>query len=220
MSAVEGLGVAEASLQPYVIPITVVILIGLFAVQRSGTARVASFFGPIMVVFFSLIGILGILHIGDAPIVLMAFNPLNGLRFLFDNGATGFVTLGLVFLAVTGAEALYADMGHFGRKPIQTAWIFFVLPALLLNYLGQGALVIHEPAAVKDPFFLMVPGLGLDPLRGSLDGGDRHRQPGRDHGSFLAHPARRSSWGCCPEWRSCIRRRRLKDRSSCLGPTG
>ncbi len=164
LSAVEGLGVAEASLQPYIIPITVVILIGLFSVQRSGTARVATFFGPIMVVFFALIGFLGIIHIGDAPIVLTAFNPLNGLKFLFGNGATGFVTLGLVFLAVTGAEALYADMGHFGRKPIQTAWIFFVLPALLLNYLGQGALVMHEPAAVKDPFFLMVPGWALIPF--------------------------------------------------------
>ncbi len=164
LSAVEGLGVAETSLQPYVIPITVVILITLFAVQRSGTARVATFFGPVMVVFFTLIGGLGLFHIGDAPVILTAFNPLNGLRFLFGNGTAGFVTLGLVFLAVTGAEALYADMGHFGRKPIQFAWITLVLPALLLNYLGQGALVIHDPFAVKDPFYLMVPPWAVIPF--------------------------------------------------------
>ncbi len=164
LSAVEGLGVAEASLQPYVLPITVAVLITLFAVQRSGTARVASFFGPIMVVFFALIGALGLRHIADAPFILSAFNPVKGLVFLFGNGATGFVTLGLVFLAVTGAEALYADMGHFGRKPIQTAWTFFVLPALLLNYLGQGALVLHDPSTVRDPFFLMVPGWALIPF--------------------------------------------------------
>ena len=164
LSAVEGLGIAEESLVHYVLPITVVILVALFGVQRSGTAKVASFFGPIMVVFFTLIGALGLYHIADAPEVLSAFNPLHGLRFLFSNGTTGFVTLGLVFLAVTGAEALYADMGHFGRKPIQAAWVGFVLPALLLNYLGQGALVINTPATVKDPFFLMVPGWALIPF--------------------------------------------------------
>ncbi len=164
LSAVEGLGIAEAALKPYVIPITVVILITLFSVQRSGTARVATFFGPIMVVFFFIIGLLGLIHIADAPFILTAFNPLNGLFFLFGNGTAGFVTLGLVFLAVTGAEALYADMGHFGRKPIQTAWTLFVLPALLLNYLGQGALVLHDPAAIKDPFFLMVPAWALIPF--------------------------------------------------------
>ena len=163
LSAVEGLGVAQASLVPYILPITVVILIGLFSVQRSGTAKVATFFGPVMVLFFSLIGFLGVVHIADAPVVLQAINPLHGVRFLFGNGTAGFVTLGLVFLAVTGAEALYADMGHFGRKPIQVAWIFFVLPALLLNYLGQGALVIHDPAAVRDPFYLMVPNWALIP---------------------------------------------------------
>ena len=117
LSAVEGLGVAEQGLIPYVLPITVVILISLFAVQRTGTARVATFFGPIMLVFFGLIGVLGIWHIADAPVILQSFNPLWGLAFLFGNGASEFVTLGLVFLAVTGAEALYADMGHFGRKP-------------------------------------------------------------------------------------------------------
>ena len=164
LSAVEGLGVAEQGLIPYVLPITVVILLTLFAVQRSGTAKVATFFGPIMLVFFGLIGVLGVAHIFDAPTILHAFNPVRGIAFLFGNGSSGFVTLGLVFLAVTGAEALYADMGHFGRKPIQYAWIFFVLPALLLNYLGQGALVLKDQSAIKDPFFLMVPGWALIPF--------------------------------------------------------
>ena len=164
LSAVEGLGVAEKGLVPYILPITMVILITLFTVQSLGTAKVASFFGPIMVVFFTLIGVLGAMHIADAPVILTAFNPLKGLSFLFGNGATGFVTLGLVFLAVTGAEALYADMGHFGRLPIQLAWLFFVLPALLLNYLGQGAMVLRYPDTIRDPFFLMVPGWALIPF--------------------------------------------------------
>ena len=164
LSAVEGLGVAEAQLEPYVIPITVGILISLFLVQRGGTARVATFFGPIMLVFFTILGGLGLIHIADAPVILTAFNPINGLSFLVSNGAAGYVTLGLVFLAVTGAEALYADMGHFGRAPIQFAWAFFVLPALLLNYLGQGALVLHNPAAAKDPLFLMLPSWALLPF--------------------------------------------------------
>jgi KUP system potassium uptake protein len=164
LSAVEGLGVAEQGLIPYILPITVVILISLFTVQSFGTARVAAFFGPVMTVFFTVIGIAGLVHIFDAPIILTAFNPLNGLAFLFGNGATGFVTLGLVFLAVTGAEALYADMGHFGRMPIQLAWLFFVLPALLLNYLGQGALVLRYPETIKDPFYLMAPSWALIPF--------------------------------------------------------
>ncbi len=164
ISAVEGLGVAEKGLVPYVLPITAVILMGLFTVQKGGTARVAAFFGPIMLVFFALIGLLGLWHIADAPMILEAFNPVEGLAFLFGNGSAGFVTLGLVFLAVTGAEALYADMGHFGRSPIQYAWMLFVLPALLLNYLGQGALILNDQSALRDPFFLMVPAWGLIPF--------------------------------------------------------
>jgi KUP system potassium uptake protein len=142
----------------------VVILVSLFVVQSGGTARVASFFGPIMVVFFGLLGLMGVVHIADAPRILTAFNPILGLKFLFGHGATGFITLGLVFLAVTGAEALYADMGHFGRKPIQIAWLVFVLPSLVMNYLGQGAMVLNDPETVKDPFYLMVPAWALIPF--------------------------------------------------------
>ncbi|MBB4197434.1 potassium transporter Kup [Rhodoblastus sphagnicola] len=164
LSAVEGLNTASPAFQPYVLPISVVILVSLFVVQSGGTARVASFFGPIMVVFFGLLGLLGLTHIADAPRILTAFDPRMGLSFLFGHGAAGFITLGLVFLAVTGAEALYADMGHFGRKPIQIAWLFFVLPSLICNYLGQGALVLKDPEAVKDPFYLMSPQWALIPF--------------------------------------------------------
>ena len=164
LSAVEGLNVVSPVFKPYVLPIAVVILVGLFAVQKHGTARVATFFGPIMVVFFGLLAWLGLTHISDDPRILNAFNPTWGLSFLFGNGAAGFVTLGLVFLAVTGAEALYADMGHFGRRPIQIAWLVFVLPALVLNYLGQGALILKDPGAMKDPFYLMAPAWALIPF--------------------------------------------------------
>ncbi len=164
LSALEGLDLVTPVFDPYVLPITVLILVSLFFVQQSGTARVGTFFGPVMVVFFLTIGLLGILHIGDAPRILHAFNPLSGLHFLFSHGFLGFVVLGSVFLSVTGAEALYADMGHFGRFPIQVAWLTFVLPALMLNYLGQGALVLANPKAVDNPFFLLAPSWGLLPL--------------------------------------------------------
>jgi KUP system potassium uptake protein len=164
LSAIEGLELVTPIFSPYILPITILILVSLFWAQRRGTARVAAFFGPIMAVFFLVIGVLGAAHIGDAPRILLAFNPIHGLRFLFGHGLLGFVVLGSVFLAVTGAEALYADMGHFGRAPIQTAWILFVLPALSLNYLGQGALVLANPAAVDNPFFLLAPHWALLPL--------------------------------------------------------
>ena len=164
LSAVEGLNTASSAFQPYVLPIAVGILVSLFVVQSGGTAKVATYFGPIMVLFFGVIGALGVYHVADAPRVLSAFNPILGLKFLFGHGAAGFVTLGLVFLAVTGAEALYADMGHFGRKPIQLAWLFFVLPALVCNYLGQGALVLKDHSAVANPFYMMAPAWTLIPF--------------------------------------------------------
>jgi len=170
LSAVEGLDLVTeqfkdyVNFKEYVIPITMAILIALFWVQSHGTARVAAFFGPIMLIFFLVIGALGAIHIPDAPETLYAFNPLIGLRFLFNHGWLGFAVLGSVFLGVTGAEALYADMGHFGRLPIQAAWTFFVLPALLLNYLGQGALILSDASAVDNPFFRLAPEWGLLPL--------------------------------------------------------
>ena len=157
LSAVEGLDVAAPHLDDYVIGISIVILFLLFFVQSRGTATVARFFGPVMCIWFVVIGVVGIVHIAFNPAVLRAINPFYGVVFLVDHGAIGLVTLAAVFLAVTGAEALYADLGHFGRKPIESAWIIAVLPALTLNYLGQGALVLADPGALSNPFFLMYP---------------------------------------------------------------
>ena len=164
LSALEGLKQVDADLAPYVLPATVVILVLLFTAQSRGTAGVAAFFGPIMVVFFLVNAALGLFHIAAAWQILQALSPLPGVGFIFAHGAMGFVVLGSVFLAVTGAEALYADMGHFGRRPIQAAWLFMVLPALICNYLGQGALILTDPKAVANPFYLMAPSWALMPL--------------------------------------------------------
>jgi KUP system potassium uptake protein len=164
LSAVEGLKLATPALEHFVVPLTIFILVILFWVQSSGTARVASAFGPVMVVWFAVLSVLGLIHISDDPSVLTAINPWYGIQFLFLHGEIGLVTLGAVFLAVTGGEALYADLGHFGRKPIQTGWLFFVLPALLLNYFGQGALLLAQPSAIENPFYRMVPENMLVPL--------------------------------------------------------
>jgi KUP system potassium uptake protein len=166
LSAIEGLKVATPAFDPFIVALTVVILLALFAVQSHGTARVAAFFGPVMIVWFVVIGISGIMAIIGDPTVLSAFNPILGVGFLLGHGKIGLITLGAVFLAVTGAEALYADMGHFGRRPIQAAWFAFVLPALALNYLGQGALLIDNPKAIENPFFLLYPDWALLPMVG------------------------------------------------------
>ncbi len=164
LSAIEGIKLVTAALDPYVVPLTVLILLFLFAAQSRGTARVAAFFGPVMVVWFGVIAIASISPIIRQPEVLLALNPLYAVSFMLHHGIIGFVTLGAVFLAVTGAEALYADLGHFGKRPIQTAWLFIVLPSLALNYLGQAALVIADPKAVENPFFLMFPDWALIPM--------------------------------------------------------
>jgi KUP system potassium uptake protein len=166
LSAVEGLEVATPAFRPFVIPITILVLFGLFFVQRNGTAVVGAFFGPIMVLWFSTLAVLGLHNVIAHPAILTALNPMYGLDFLFSNKALALVAMGNVVLAVTGAEALYADMGHFGRKPIQRAWFAFVLPALVLNYFGQGALILVDPAAAQNPFFLSAPKWALYPLVG------------------------------------------------------
>jgi len=166
LSAIEGVRVATSMFDQYVVLATVVILIILFAVQSRGTASVAGWFGPIMVVWFVVIGLGGLSHMVGNPQVLAALNPIHGVAFLLNHGLVGFVTLGAVFLAVTGAEALYADLGHFGRKPIRTAWLGLVLPGLALNYFGQAALVLSDPKAIENPFFLLFPEWSLLPMVG------------------------------------------------------
>ena len=169
LSAVEGLTVVEAGFQPYVIPIAIGILVALFTIQAHGTARVGALFGPVMLTYFAVLAILGITHIVKHPGIFAALNPLYAIQFFVDSRWEAFLAMGSVVLAVTGAEALYADMGHFGRKPIRVGWMFFVLPALMLNYLGQGTMILAmEPAqaaqVVKNPFFFLAPEMLRLPL--------------------------------------------------------
>ncbi len=164
LSAVEGLEIAAPALHAYVIPVTVLLLVGLFSMQRIGTGSVGSIFGWVMLVWFVTLAVLGVVQICKAPEVIRAINPVYGWRFLAANGLNGFHQLGAVFLVLTGVEALYADMGHFGKKPIRAAWFGLVLPALFLNYLGQGALVLGNPAAAENPFFRLAPEWALYPL--------------------------------------------------------
>src|ERR1700687_4495719 len=164
LSAIEGIKLGTVALDPYVVPWAVLILVVLFAAQSRGTARVAAFFGPVMCIWFGVIAIASISPIMQHPEVLLALNPLYAVSFMLHHGIIGFVTLGAVFLAVTGAEALYADLGHFGKRPIQTAWLVIVLPSLALNYLGQGALVLGNPKTLENPFFLLFPDWALLPM--------------------------------------------------------
>lgn len=166
LSAVEGLKVMAPALQAYVVPLAVLILFALFAVQSHGTARVATFFGPITLIWFIAIATAGAWHVAQNPNVLDAFNPAHGVSFLFNHGVIGLLTLGAVFLVVTGAEALYADLGHFGRGPIRMAWFTVALPALTINYLGQGALLLAQPEAIENPFFLLYPEWAVLPMIG------------------------------------------------------
>lgn len=164
LAAIEGTEVAAPALVQYEVPIAVVILIGLFAVQRRGTGAVGRAFGPVMVLWFTTLAVLGVVQIVQHPAVLRALHPVYGARFFAENGMTGFLALGSVFLVVTGGEALYADMGHFGRRAIGVAWFGLVLPSLLLNYFGQGALLIASPEAIDNPFYRMAPSLAAIPL--------------------------------------------------------
>ena len=164
LSAVEGLNVATPFFQPYVIPISLALLIALFAIQRRGTAAVGGLFGPLMLLWFAVLGLLGIVNIAQHPHILLALNPIYGVDLILGEPWRGFTMLGAVFLAVTGTETLYADMGHFGRGPLRWTWLYLVFPALLLNYFGQGGLLLGSPSAVDNPFYRTVPSWGLYPL--------------------------------------------------------
>ena len=166
LSAMEGLELAFDGLEHWIVPMALVVLIGLFLIQRHGTARIGVLFGPVMVTWFVVLGALGVYGIMQSPEVLKAVNPAWGVHFFIIHPGIGVAILGAVVLALTGAEALYADMGHFGRKPISRAWFILVLPALLLNYFGQGALVLGNPETVRNPFYLLAPGWALLPLIG------------------------------------------------------
>lgn len=164
LSAIEGLKVAAPGLEPFVVPLTVIVLVGLYSLQAHGTAGIGKWFGPIMMVWFATLAVMGIVNIIEAPDILAALNPLYALKFMFQNGLVAFIALGAVVLAFTGAEALYADMGHFGPKPIRMAWFLVAFPGLALNYLGQGALLIHHPDAVDNPFFQQLGPWSIYPL--------------------------------------------------------
>src|SRR5215213_7238975 len=164
LSAVEGLKLVTPALEHYVVPLTLAILVALFMVQSRGTGRVAAFFGPVMLIWFAALAVLGVMHIADDPGVFAAVNPVHGAAFFIDHAGVSLAVLGTVCLSVTGAEALYADLGHFGRGPIRIAWLGFVFPALALNYLGQGALVLADPSAIQNPFYRLVPEWALIPM--------------------------------------------------------
>ncbi len=164
LSAVEGLDVVAPQLKDYVLPITIVVLTGLFWMQRHGTATMGMLFGPVMCLWFVVLAVLGVISIVQAPQVLLALNPVYAAEFLANNPWQSFLALGAIFLSVTGGEALYADMGHFGKFPIRVAWFAFVLPALVLNYYGQGALLLKSPTAIQSPFYLLAPGWALIPM--------------------------------------------------------
>ena len=164
LSALEGLEVVTPAFTPYIQPIAILILLALFSFQKWGTAGMGAIFGPVMLLWFAVLAVLGVVHVFDAPQVLGAVNPLHAVRFFAHNGGVGFLLLGSVFLVITGGEALYADMGHFGAKPIRTGWYTLVLPSLLLNYFGQGALLLTKPETAANPLFEMVPKWGLVPL--------------------------------------------------------
>ncbi|MFA9215478.1 MAG: potassium transporter Kup [Sphingomonadaceae bacterium] len=164
LSAIEGLEVAAPGLEQYVVPLTIIVLVSLYAVQRHGTAGIGRLFGPVMVVWFAALAVMGIINIAAAPQILAALNPLHAFTFMLENRFTAFVALGAVVLAFTGAEALYADMGHFGKKPIRAAWFLITFPALALNYLGQGGLLITHPDAISNPFFQQLGAWSVYPL--------------------------------------------------------
>ena len=164
LSAIEGLEVAAPGLEQYIVPLTIIVLVSLYAVQHQGTAGIGRWFGPIMLLWFGALSVMGVINIVAAPEIVAALNPLHAFHFMLENRMIALVALGAVVLAFTGAEALYADMGHFGKKPIRAAWFLIVFPSLALNYLGQGALLLTHPEAVSNPFFQQLGAWSVYPL--------------------------------------------------------
>jgi KUP system potassium uptake protein len=193
LSAVEGIGIATPVLNQFILPLAVAVLLALFLFQKRGTERVGRLFGPVMVLWFAVIAGSGMVQIAEAPQVLAALNPAHAVHIFAAAPAAGFVVLGAVALAITGGEALYADMGHFGRFPIRLAWFAVVLPALVLNYFGQGALILGDKAAIENPFFRMVPNW-LVPVGATDDCGNSNRLAGRDFRPVLAVAAGDPTW--------------------------
>ena len=219
LSAVEGLKLVAPALSDAVLPITIAILVGLFAVQSRGTAAVAQFFGPITLIWFIVLAIGGMIHLIDDPRVFLALNPALGVEFVLTHGVIGLAVMGLVFLVATGAEALYADLGHFGRKPIQFAWLAIVQPALIINYFGQGALLLAHPEAIENPFYRLYPRLGPDPHGRAGDPCHRHRQPGRHHRRLLVHaPGHPAGIAAPPRDSPHVGERRRPDLSAACQP--
>jgi KUP system potassium uptake protein len=164
LSAVEGLEVISPELSPFIIPVTIIILVALFLIQKTGTAVVGNLFGPVMLAWFLVVGLMGVYQVIENPAIFAAINPMYAIQFMHEHALQGFIVLGAVFLVLTGAEALYADMGHFGIKPIRMGWFLFVMPCLLLNYFGQGEMFLSNPETITNPFFLMVPDFFVIPL--------------------------------------------------------
>jgi KUP system potassium uptake protein len=225
LSAVEGLTTVNAGLESWVLPIAIGILVGLFAIQSRGTAKVGALFGPVMLFYFLVLAVLGGIHIVSHPQVLFqTLNPLNAFSFYFAEPLPAFIAMGAVVLAVTGSEALYADMGHFGRRPIKYSWLYFVMPALLLNYMGQGAMLLSQDPAlaaetVKNPFFLLAPDMLRLPL--VILATRRRSSPARR--SSRAHSrsrTRRSSSASFPAFESAHQRRCMPARSTSRSSTG
>ncbi len=194
LSAIEGIKLVTEAFEPYVVPLTVLILVVLFAVQSRGTARVAAFFGPVMCIWFGVIAIAAITPIMRHPEVLLALNPLYAVSFMLHHGIIGFVTLGAVFLAVTGAEALYADLGHFGKRPIQTAWLFYRAAVAGAELSGAGRARHRQPQGDRESVLSDVSGLGPDSNGRACHGGDRDREPGGDHRRLFADASGHSAW--------------------------
>ena len=220
ISAVEGLKVIAPAFDKAVVPLSIVILIGLFAMQSRGTAKVAALFGPIIVLWFAVLAVIGVICIAEEPRVLAAFNPAYGANFLLHSGLIGLTVLGLVFLAVTGAEALYADLGHFGRKPIQAAWLGLGAARAHTQLPGTGRTRARPAGSHREPLLPHVPELGAVAGRAAHDGGDGDRQPGRDHRRLFHHPAGHPARASSRAWGFATRRKRWPARSTCRASTG